>query len=33
MTSSINDVTVPFVSAAIEIEDPFVGEGINGLKV
>ena len=31
--SSINDYTVPYLSAAIETEDPFLARHVNGLRV
>jgi len=33
MTCSIMDITVPYITAAIETEDPFAGEETNGLEV
>lgn len=30
---SVNDGTVPYVSAAIELEDPFIFHQLNGVKV
>ena len=31
--NSINDVTVPYVTAAIETEDPFLDHAFNGVTV
>ena len=31
--NAVNDVTVPYVTAAIELEDPFLEHSFNGIKM
>ena len=31
--NAVNDVTVPYVTAAIELEDPFLEHAFNGIKM